>query len=381
MPATPDLTNYARIDLDAITRNVAALKARVGPDVELWAVVKANAYGHGAVPVARTVLAAGASRLAVARISEGIELRRAGLTAPILVMGYHTPAEAEAAVAHDLTMTVNDDAFIRALDAQARDAGKRIPVHVKVDTGMSRFGQLPEELLPFLEKLSRFSHLQLEGLWTHFATADEVDKTFARQQFTRFQEVAARARERYDIPILHAANSAAILDLPETWLDAVRPGIALYGLYPSAEVNDSVPLHPALTLVSHVGRVRTLPPGSSVSYGRTFITDRPTRVALLPIGYGDGVHRLLSNRGQVLIRGQRAPIIGRVCMDNIMVDVTHIEGVQEEDEAVLIGRQGEEHITAEEVAAWAQTINYEVTTSLLPRATRVYVGGEAPDGF
>ncbi len=377
MPDAIDLTNYARIDLDAIARNTAALKARVGPDIELWAVVKANAYGHGAIPVARTVLAAGASRLAVARISEGIALRRAGLTAPILIMGYHAPAEAETAVAHDLTMTVNDDAFIRALDAQARNAGKRIPVHVKVDTGMGRFGRLPHELLPFLEQLSRFSHLQLEGLWTHFATADEADKTFARHQLDLFQEAAARARERYDIPFLHAANSAAILDLPETWLDAVRPGIALYGLYPSAEVSDSVSLHPALTLVSHVGRMRTLPPGSSVSYGRTFIATRPTRVALLPIGYGDGVHRLLSNRGRVLIRGQRAPIIGRVCMDNIMVDVTHIEGVQEGDEAVLIGRQGAARISAEEVAAWAQTINYEVTTSLLPRTARVYVRSEA----
>ncbi len=372
MAITP--TNFAVIDLDAIAYNVAALKARVGPGAALWAVVKANAYGHGAVPVARAALAAGASRLAVARIREGVELRQAGIEAPILVMGYHLPNEAEAAVAHDLIMTVNDVAFARALDDQARDAGKTTPIHVKVDTGMGRFGLLPEELLDFLESVTRFPHLELEGLWTHFATADEPDKGFARQQFAMFRYAAFLARDRFEIPMLHAANSAAILDLPETYLDAVRPGIAIYGLYPSGEVSMDAALRPALTLVSHVGRVRTLPPGASVSYGRTFIARRHTRVALLPIGYGDGIHRLLSNRGQVLIRGQRAPIIGRVCMDNIMVDVSAIEGVQEGDEAVLIGRQGDEVITAEEVAAWAQTINYEVTTALMPRVYRDFRG-------
>ena len=374
MSKVDSLTNYARIDLDAIAHNVAMLKNRLGA-TELWAVVKANAYGHGAIPVARTVLAAGATRLAVARISEGVELRGAGITAPILVMGYHTPAEAEAAIAYDLTMTVNDQAFAQALDEQARDAGKQALVHVKVDTGMGRFGWLPDELIPFLKRLSRFARLRLEGLWTHFATADEADKTFARRQFAMFRYAAFLARDHFEIPYLHTANSAAILDMPETHLDAARPGIALYGLYPSADVATDVALRPALTLLTHVGRVRTLPAGASVSYGRTFIADRHTRVALLPIGYGDGVHRLLSNRGQALIRGQRAPIIGRVCMDNIIVDVTHIPGVQEGDKAVLIGRQGDEHITAEEVAEWAYTINYEVTTSLLPRATRVYVGG------
>jgi len=365
-------TNFAIIDLTAIAHNVAALKARLGPGTELWAVVKANAYGHGAIPVARAALEAGASRLAVARIREGVELRRAGIDAPILVMGYHLPSEAEAAVAHDLIMTVNDEVFARALDLQARDAGKRAVVHVKVDTGMGRFGRLPDDLMPFLESLASFRHLRVEGLWTHFATADEADKTFTRQQFVLFRNAAFLARNRFDIPILHAANSAAILDLPETYLDAARPGIAIYGLYPSDEVSADAGLRPALTLVSHVGRVRTLPPGASVSYGRTFIAQAHTRVALLPIGYGDGIHRLLSNRGQALIRGRRAPIIGRVCMDNMMVDVTHIEGVQEGDEAVLIGRQGDEAISAEEVAAWAETINYEVTTSLLPRVVRMH---------
>jgi alanine racemase len=366
------LTNYARIDLSAIAHNVRTLKARVGQR-GLWAVVKANAYGHGLLPVARIALKSGASRLAVARISEGVALRQAGITAPILVMGAHRPAEAQAAVAHGLIVTVNDEVFARALAQHAHDAGQRVQVHVKVDTGMGRYGQLPHDVLPFLHRLSSFPQLEIEGLWTHFATADEMDKTFAHQQFALFQEVAAQAQARFSIPILHVANSAAILDLPKTWLDAVRPGIAIYGLYPSAEVSTQTPLYPALTLISHVGRVRRLPAGASVSYGRTFIAQRPTTVALLPIGYGDGVPRLLSNRGQVLIRGQRAPIIGRVCMDNIMVDVSHIAGVARGDEAVLLGRQGDARISAEEIAGWAQTINYEITTRLLPRAERVFV--------
>ncbi len=370
------LTNYAIIDLGAIAHNVRALKARVGSNTEIWAVVKANAYGHGSIPVARTALASGATRLAVARIAEGVALREAGITAPILVMGYHLPSEAATAVHFDLTMTVNDEAFARTLALHARDAGKRMPVHVKVDTGMGRFGLPPEETLPFLKWIAARPELQLEGLWTHFATADERDKSFAQLQYNLFTEVAAQAREHLDIPYLHVANSAAILDLPDTYLDAARPGIALYGFYPSAEVKKAIALRPALQLVTHVGRVRTLPPGASVSYGRTFIAQRPTRVALLPIGYGDGIHRLLSNRGYVLIHGQRAAIIGRVCMDNIMVDVTHIADVEAGDEAVLIGRQDAGHIPAEEVAAWAETIHYEVTTSLLPRIKRIY---RAPD--
>lgn len=377
MSSSSPLTNAVFVDLDAIAHNVAALKERVGSGVELMAVVKANAYGHGAIPVARTALEAGATRLAVARIAEGVALRQAGIEAPILVMGYHLPPEAGTAVAFDLTVTVNDEAFVQALAQQAQDAAKRIKVHVKVDTGMGRFGLLPAEVQPFLAAVTQYPQLELEGLWTHFATADERDKDYARKQFALFRQVADAVLTDYEIPLLHVANSAAILDLPDTYLDMVRPGIAIYGLYPSDEVSPSVHLHPALTLVSHVGRVRTLPAGSSISYGRTFITQRPTSVALVPIGYGDGVHRLLSNRGQVLIHGQRAQIRGRVCMDNIIVDVSDIKGVQPGDEVVLIGRQGDACIRAEEVAAWAETINYEVTTSLLPRTGRVYGRGRS----
>ena len=364
---------FARVDLEAIAHNARELKRRVGPNVELMAVVKANAYGHGALPVARVALAHGATWLAVARVAEGVQLRQAGISAPILVMGYFLPSEAEAVVSHDLITTVNSLAVARALSDQAQHLGRTATIHVKVDTGMGRYGLLPDEMLPFLAEIKALSGLKVEGLWTHFATADARDKTYARQQFATFMQVAQAVEDAgYAISVYHIGNSGVILDLPETNLDAVRPGILLYGLRPSDEVEPAISLRPALSLISHVGRVRTLPAGSSISYGRTYTTTRPTPVALVPIGYGDGYHRLLSNRGAVLIRGKRAPIVGRVCMDNIVVDVTDIQGVQEGDEVVLIGTQGEGRISAEEVAAWAETINYEVTTSLLPRLPRIY---------
>lgn len=364
---------YVHIDLSAVAHNVSALKQYVGPDVELVAVVKANAYGHGAVEVAQVALEFGATRLAVARVAEGVQLRQAGISAPILIMGYFLPFEAEDLVAHNLTPTINSIETARVLADKVRYFQQTVNVHVKVDTGMGRFGLLPDEVVAFLAELHTFSALELEGLWSHFATADTRDKTYVRQQFAIFMQVVQAVEDAgFTIPIRYIANSGVLFDLPEMHLDAVRPGILLYGLRPSDEVELGIPLRPALSLKSHVGRVRTLPAGSSVSYGRTYVTDKPTPVALVPIGYGDGYHRLISNRGTVLIRGRRAPIVGRVCMDNIVVDVTGITGVQEGDEVVLLGKQGEQCITAEEIAVWAETINYEVTTGLLPRLPRIY---------
>ncbi len=374
-PTFPPLT-WAEIDLDAIAHNVRAIQAHVGPDTAIIAVVKANAYGHGAVPIAQTVLENGATRLAVARLEEGIQLRQAGITAPILVMGYTLPAQASAFVRWDLTPTVNTLEGAQALSAAAEATGRRRAVHVKVDTGMGRYGLLPGEVVDFVRALAALPGLTLEGLYTHFAVADLADKSYTHRQFSRFLEVVQAVEAAgFSIPLKHAANSAATLDLPETHLDAVRPGLILYGMRPSDEVEPAIPLRPALTLKSHVARLRTLPSGSSISYGRTYITTRPTPVALVPVGYGDGYHRLASNRGAVLIRGRRAPIVGRVCMDQFVVDVSDIPGVAQDDEVVLIGRQGDEVITAEEVAGWVETINYEVTTSLLPRVVRRYVKG------
>ncbi len=367
---------WAEIDLDAIAHNVAAIKRHVGERVAVMAVVKANAYGHGAAPVARVALESGASWLAVNRVGEGVALRQAGIHAPILVMGYSPVAGAPTAVAHDLTLTVTSMALARSLSAAASGAGKTVPVHVKIDTGMGRFGLLPHEAVDFIRALTRLPGLTLEGVYTHFAVADSLNKDYTHRQFAIYREIlTALAVADIQVPVRHVANSAATLDLPEMHLDAVRPGIAIYGLRPSDEVPPAIPLRPALTLKSRVGRVRTLPAGSSISYGRTFITERPTPVALIPCGYGDGYIRLNSNRGAVLIHGQRAPIRGRVCMDQFVVEISGIENVRLNDEVVLIGRQGGDEVSAEEVARWAETINYEVVTQLLPRVPRVYLRG------
>ncbi len=367
---------WAEIDLDAIAHNVRAFKRHVGERVEVYAVVKANAYGHGAVPVARAALEAGATRLAVHRAAEGVELRQASLESPILLMGYTPPAGAGEVVRWRLTASVITAEFAQALSAQAVAAGWVAPVHVKVDTGMSRYGLLPDEVVPFVQALQALPGLRLEGLFTHFATADAADQTHVRKQLAVFQDVlAALQAVGITVPLMHAANSAATMRLPEAHFDAVRIGIAMYGLDPSDEWPPVFEIRPALALKSRVSRVRELPAGAGISYGRTFVTTAPTTVALVPVGYGDGYHRILSNRGSVLIRGQRAPIRGRVCMDQFVVEVSHIPGVQQDDEVVLVGRQVDACIRAEEVARLAETINYEVTTSLLPRATRVYLRG------
>ena len=371
---TDDILTWVEVDLDAIAHNARALKDCAGREAELMVAVKANAYGHGAIPVSRAALAGGASRLAVSRTAEGIELRRAGIDAPILLLGYTLPGESDAILRWNLTPTVNSKPQARALSDAATAQDRALPVHVKVDTGMSRYGLLPNEVLAFVRFLSELPGLDLEGLYTHFAVADLADKTFTRVQFEAFQDVVQELEASgFSVPLKHVSNSAATIDLPAMALDMVRCGIALYGLQPSADVVQAVALKPALTFKSRVARVRTLATGASISYGRTYVTSEPTRVALVPVGYGDGYHRILSNRGAVLIRGRRAPIVGRVCMDQFVVNVSHIPGVRLHDEVVVIGRQDGGHVSAEEVARWAETINYEVTTGLLPRATRVYL--------
>ncbi len=369
---------YIEVDLDAIAHNVQAIKSFVGPAVELIAVVKANAYGHGTLRTSQTALAHGADRLAIGRVDEGVALRQAGITAPILVLSYSMPSEAEAAVAHDLTLAVTELPVAEALSAQARAQGKRLPIHVKVDTGMGRFGLLPDEVLPFVQRLAALPGLVLEGLFTHFSTADAIDKTYAQAQFEAYRRVLdALSAAGFHFPLRHVANSAATLSLPATHLDAVRAGIILYGLMPSGDVEPVVDLRPALSLKSHIARVQCLEPGASIGYGRTYVAEAPMTAALVPVGYGDGYHRLLSNRGAVLVNGQRAPIVGRVCMDQFVIDISTVGPVAVDDEVVLIGRQGGDCISAEEMAGWADTINYEVVTSLLPRMPRRYLTNSA----
>jgi alanine racemase len=375
------IITWAEIDLDAIAQNVEAFLKHVGSEVDVMAVVKANAYGHGAVQVARASLRAGSKWLAVHRAIEGVELRQAGIKAPILLMGYTPPDGARLVVDWQLTPSLTSMGFARALSAQASAAGVIQPVHVKIDTGMGRYGLMPEEAVAFLQAIRLLPGIFLEGLFTHFATADWVDQSYVRQQLDVFKRVLHDLRQMgIDVPYVHAANSAAATYLPEAHFDLVRTGVALYGLRPSSEQPPAFALRPALSLKSKVSRVRLLPPDYGVSYGRTYVTDRPILAALVPVGYGDGYSRSLSNRGIVLVRGQRAAVIGRVCMDQFVVDVSHISGVQQDDEVLVIGAQGMERITAEEVAALAGTINYEVTTALLPRVVRVYCrGGQIVD--
>ena len=368
------LSAWAEIDLDAIAHNVRSFRQLLGEQVAIMAVVKANAYGHGMEQVARAALDAGATWLTVSRVDEGVALRQAGLKVPILLMGFVARAAAQLVVQHDLTPTLADWSLAQALSAAANRAGRLLPVHVKVDTGMNRFGLAPEEAPDFVRSLARLPGLVLQGVFTHFATADAVDRSYALRQLACFQQVLATLEAHgIRVPMRHAANSAAALTLPEARLDAVRLGIAMYGLRPSAEFESVIPLRPALTLKSRVAQVRVLPPGSSISYGRTYTTSQATPVALIACGYGDGYSRLCSNRGAVLIHGRRAPVRGRVCMDQLVVEVSDIAGVQPGDEAVLIGHQGDQRISAEEVASWAETINYEVVTQLLPRLPRVYL--------
>lgn len=362
----------ATINLAALKANVRALKERIGPNCQLLAVVKANAYGHGAPLVARAALEAGASRLGVACPDEGAELRGAGIEAPIVVLGYTPAAEAEKAVEHRLTPTINSLEHAQAVSRASLRLGLVTPVHLKVETGLNRFGLGPEAVMKLARDLESLPSLRLEGAYTHFACADEADKRFTWRQFEEFMAVASKL----ELPIRHVANSAAILDLPQMALDMVRAGIALYGLYPSTAVSRSVALRPVLALRSRVARVRDLAPAETVSYGRTWEAPVPSRIALVPCGYADGLPRILSNRGAVLVRGQRAPIVGRICMDLTMIDATAVDGVSEGDEVVIIGAQGRDSIPAEEVASQAGTISYEVLCSISRRVPRVYVEGE-----
>ncbi len=390
---TASQLTWAEIDLRALEHNVKAFKKLIGKDREVIAVVKANAYGHGAVPVARAALRAGATRLAVHRLEEGIELREAGIEMPILVMGYSLLYAVSLMCTYRLTPTVTTLEYARALDscwsANADEAGtgdrrtgtghddtacRPFPIHVKIDSGMNRHGVYPEQVLEFVRGLSGLPGISLEGIYTHFATADEADITYLKKQQKTFSEVLTAFKEKgFEFDVVHACNSAATMRVPEDSYTAVRIGLSMYGMVPSAEWDPPIELQPVLSLKSRVVRLATIPPGSSIGYGRTYTTEKETRIALVPVGYGDGYHRLISNRGEVLIKGQRAPIRGRVSMDQIVVDVSDISGIHIEDTVTLIGKDGKDRISAEEAARWANTINYEVTTALLPRVVRVYI--------
>jgi alanine racemase len=371
----PDRPTWVEIDLSAIAYNTRQIQSLIGPKVRILASLKADAYGHGALKVARTVLQNGASMLGVATVSEAIPLRDAGIHAPILVFGYVPYWQMREAVRLRLTLTLYSIESAQALSRAAQALNETVKVHVKVDTGMGRLGMRAEQIpdiLELLHEIKALPRLELEGIFTHFAMADTQDQTHARMQLTRFQHVLQRIDEKHMHPsLVHAANSAAILSLPEAHFDMVRPGIALYGLDPSSEVPLPAEFRPALSFKTQVAQVKDVPDGECISYGCTYITDRPTRIAILPVGYADGFRRAPTNWGYVLVHEQEAPLLGRVCMDQCIIDITHIPHVRVGDEVVLIGQQGTASLTAEQVAQRLDTINYEVVSEILARVPRV----------
>ncbi len=370
----------AEVDLDAIRHNVRQFRRHLPESVRLMAVVKADAYGHGAVPAARAALSAGADSLAVAFLDEALELRAAGVSAPILVMGYTPPRAVGEAVRNDVTLTVYSEEVVEALSCQVAREGRSVDVHVKVDTGMGRIGLLEEDFPAFLRHFARFPRLRIGGVYTHFACADEPDKGYTHFQHRRLLRFLDQLREAgMDTPLVHCSNSAAAIALPEYRHALVRIGIGMYGYYPSEELNRRViRLKPALTLKTRIVRLKRPPKGTGISYGKTVTVDGSRWIATIPVGYADGLSRRLSNRGSALVKGRRVPIVGRVCMDQTMLDVTEAMPVSVGDEVVLYGRQGDEVICVDEVARLLDTISYEVTCAVGWRVPRVYLEGGKP---
>lgn len=362
----------AYINKDAIRHNFREIKKSLPEDVKVMPVIKADGYGHGALDMA-SELQNEADYFAVAIIEEALQLRSNGIKTPIMLLGYTWPQYFETAIDNDVTLTVLCLEDAETISEIARKLGKTAKIHVAVDTGMSRIGFQPtEESADVLKKIAELDSVVLEGVFTHFATSDEADTQFTKLQSQRFADFQTMLQKRsVDVKIYHSSNSAAILQHADCRLDMVRPGIILYGLYPSDEVNRSVlDLKPVMELVSHVAFVKNISKGDSVSYGRTFIADRDMKIATVPVGYADGYPRLLSNKGRVIINGKYAPIVGRICMDQFMVDVSGIESVNVGDKVTLMGEQGAISIGADELAKLSMTINYEIVCGIGKRVPR-----------
>ena len=364
---------WAEVNLDNIKFNLNQVKKNVPEETLIMAVVKADAYGHGVIPVAEAAVEAGADRLAVALPEEGQELREAGFELPIQILGEVLPGQVSILVNNELIPTISKIETVELLNKLAEEKGITKKVHVKVDTGMGRIGVFPDNAVDFIKEIMSFKNIEVEGLMTHFAKADEEDKEYTYNQWDQFQMVIDRlAEENIEIPIKQAANSATIIDLPHMALNMVRPGIMMYGLRPSHEVDQDFTLKPALSWKAKIVYLKEVPPGTGISYGATYITEDKAKIATIPMGYADGYSRLLSNKGEVLVNGQRAPIRGRVCMDQFMVEVTHIDDVEIGDEVVLIGKQGDAEFSATEMADIIGTINYEITCDITKRVPRIY---------
>lgn len=380
------MLNWVEIDAAALRWNVAEFRRRLGPGVKLGAVVKSNAYGHGMLEAARILAAAGADWLCVNGAEEGVGLREAGFEQPILVMGYVALDELDTVVQHALCPVVYNVETVERLARRAAAARRRVPLHLKLETGTHRQGIREPDLLDLAERVRRAEWLELQGVYTHFANIeDSTDHRFAESQIATFERMTrSLAAAGFEMPLRHAACSAATLLFTRTHLDLARIGISTYGIWPSKETyvsclergKPTLDLRPVLTWKSRIAQVKDVPEGSYIGYGCTYRTTRPSRIAVLPVGYHEGYARALSGRAHALVRGRRAPLRGRICMNMCMVDVSDVDGASVEDEVVLLGRQGDERLTAEQLADWCGTIAYEIVTRIHPALPRRVVEGE-----
>lgn len=367
------------INLDAIRSNINEIRRHLKKDTKLMVIVKADAYGHGAVAVSKALENGLADAFGVAIIEEAVELRMAGITKPILILGFTPKEQFDLVVSYDVIQTVYQYEMAQELSKEAIKQGKTAKIHIKVDTGMSRLGfSDSQESITEIKKISTLKGLYIEGIFSHFANADEKDKSSVNDQIRRFNDFYRRLEnEGIHIPIRHMANSAGVIEFPDAQYEMVRCGIVTYGLYPSEYVNHSFAnLIPAMELKSHVVYIKEVPPGTGISYGSTYITKRKTKVATIPVGYADGYSRNLSNVGKVIIRGKYAPIIGRICMDYFMVDVTDIEDVTQGDTVTLLGKDGDCVISAETLALWSHSFPYEMVCTVGKRIPRVFLSQE-----
>jgi alanine racemase len=366
-------TTYASIDLAALVHNLSQIRARLSHGCSIMAVVKANAYGHGAIDISRALVSAGVTRLAVASVEEGLALREDGINAEILVLVDLFDKHILELVAYRLTPVITDQRLLPALARAAEAINQPFPIHIKVDTGMGRLGFSPSELAALFNALPGWKSLRIEGFMSHLADSDGDDSSHTEQQLKSFRGLLEQLEQRgITVPFVHVANSAAIVRYPQSHFSLVRPGIMLYGYHTLPDSVPSPELQPVLSLRSTIMQLRTIKPGEAVSYNRTFVAKRPSHIAVLPIGYADGYNRQLSNKGFVLVGGKRAPIVGLICMDMTMVDVTGIPSVHVGDGVTLIGREGQDAIWADEIAGWSGTIPYETLCAIGPRIPRVY---------
>jgi alanine racemase len=362
------------IDLDALRWNFRQIKQRVGPKVKILCMVKANAYGHGARAVAKTLAASGSDGFGVATVEEGIELRQAGIRQPIIVLAGVYLEQLDLFLQNDLIPVLHDLETLRALEKTLAGQGMTLPIHLEIDTGMGRTGFLDSQINDWLPELGKLNALKLECVFSHFSDGETANEAYTENQLKSFLLVTERLRRAAFVPsLIHMAKSGTIITVPDSHLAMVRPGLILYGIYPSPDMAKEIHLKPVLGWKTRILQLKRLPRGSSIGYGRTFTTKRDSLIATLPVGYADGYQRLFSNRACVLVHGERAPVVGRVSMDLTMIDVTDIGGVQQGDEVVLLGRQGDAEISADEMAAWSNTISYEILTSIGARVPRIHI--------